>query len=285
MESFDSKVLSSCHINFLFGAGVNGSSFPQLNGFSKTLAFLNKNLGEKNEFSFEEKINMLPQNLKNDAKNIFVDEFKEKASLIDFNNQSITNLKYLISSIYKIVDKSENRITAMKQVNIFTVNYDFIVEEAIQKLGFLCNYVSASNLESNDRFFNIVGYDLALKQNIPTFLVSKIHGDINNPILPGNDKYDSVLEANKFEIVFKMKEKLMRFNSVLIVIGYSGNDEHLNRILKDCVDSGLVVFWFKFKQGDLVPEDIKEKIEIIENKDGIDTTLLCANMLDKVWVE
>ena len=48
----------------------------------------------------------------------------------------------------------------------------------------------------------------------------------------------------------KMKEKLSRENSVLIVIGYSGNDEHINKILKDCISSGLTIYWFKFKKED-----------------------------------
>lgn len=33
---FDINVLSSSHINFLFGAGVNGKAFPQLKSFTDT---------------------------------------------------------------------------------------------------------------------------------------------------------------------------------------------------------------------------------------------------------
>lgn len=285
MDSFDPKTISSCHINFLFGAGVNGSSFPQLRGFKKTLAFLDENAKDRETNSFEKKLDSLPNELKQKAKDLFVKEFKDKEKSIDFKSKSIANIRHLINSIYVTVDKSENRINAMKQINIFTTNYDFIVEETIRNEGFLCNHVSATNLKNNERFFNIVGYDLALKKNVPTFLVSKIHGEIDNPILPGNDKYDAILEANKFEIVFKMKEKLMRFNSILFVIGYAGNDEHLNRILKDCVGSGLVVYWFKYSESDFVPPDLKDKIEIIENPNNDDTTLLCADWLDKLWEE
>ena len=49
-----------------------------------------------------------------------------------------------------------------------------------------------------------------------------------------------------------MKEKLSRENSVLIVIGYSGNDEHINKILKDCISSGLTIYWFKFKKASVL---------------------------------
>lgn len=37
-KKFDRNVLSSVHINFLFGAGVNGNAFPQLKSFNNTLA-------------------------------------------------------------------------------------------------------------------------------------------------------------------------------------------------------------------------------------------------------
>ena len=33
---FDKNILSSTHINLLFGAGVNGTVLPQLNRFNKT---------------------------------------------------------------------------------------------------------------------------------------------------------------------------------------------------------------------------------------------------------
>lgn len=36
--AFNKDILASTHINFLFGAGVNGNLFPQLNDFIKTKA-------------------------------------------------------------------------------------------------------------------------------------------------------------------------------------------------------------------------------------------------------
>ena len=34
---FEKNIIASSHINFLFGAGVNGKAFPQLEGFEKTI--------------------------------------------------------------------------------------------------------------------------------------------------------------------------------------------------------------------------------------------------------
>ena len=41
------KILSSSHINFLFGAGVNGRALPQMNQLVETTKRLEKNLGRK----------------------------------------------------------------------------------------------------------------------------------------------------------------------------------------------------------------------------------------------
>ncbi|MCH3976886.1 MAG: hypothetical protein LKE36_04750 [Bacilli bacterium] len=66
----DSKLLSSCHINFLFGAGVNGSGFPQLNGFAKTKEFISELLGT-NVKSFENSIEELEETDKKKSNRMF----------------------------------------------------------------------------------------------------------------------------------------------------------------------------------------------------------------------
>lgn len=282
---FDSKILSSSHINFLFGAGVNGTAFPQINKFCKATNLLQNLLGESFN-NFEEAIDKLKsEEDKNKVLDLFKEEFNDFTSAINYNNQSIKNIELLFSNINRLVEESENRTKTTKQVNIYTLNYDMIVETVLEKLGYLCNSISSSNIKNHDKFFYMVGYNFLFNKFVPTYLVSKLHGDINNPILPGINKYDSMMMANRFEILFKMKEKLSRDNSVLIVIGYSGNDEHINKILKDCISSGLTIYWFKFKKEDYIPEDMINKVLIIENEEGLDTTLKCSNMVNELWVK
>jgi hypothetical protein len=43
---FDSKIISSCHINFLFGVGVNGGAFPQLDIFKETIGAIKGYIGD-----------------------------------------------------------------------------------------------------------------------------------------------------------------------------------------------------------------------------------------------
>ena len=286
VTKIDSKILSSCHINFLFGAGVNGGAFPQLEKFEKTMEAMNNYLPSSSGWGFEDSFDKLNEEQKKAVRELFIEEFHEHLNQLDSNHDSIVNLETLLSTINEIVDRSENRNQPMKQINVFTANYDDIVERSLRKLGYLYNSVSASNIESHAQYFNMVGYDYLYRKYIPTFFVSKIHGDIDNPILPGLSKFDKALEANKFEVLFKMKEKLLKPYSLLFVIGYSGRDDHINKILNDCIQGGLTVYWFKYSENDTVPAVFKEKVEIIENKDHKDTTKLCAEMLksDELWI-
>lgn len=60
-SKFDMKILSSSHINFLFGSGVNGKALPQFNGFAKTLNKLKEFSCKK--INLEEAINELEDEL------------------------------------------------------------------------------------------------------------------------------------------------------------------------------------------------------------------------------
>lgn len=44
------NIISSSHINFLFGADVNGRAFPQLNGFKDTIKLLSSFVGQDPAF-------------------------------------------------------------------------------------------------------------------------------------------------------------------------------------------------------------------------------------------
>lgn len=58
INCFDINVLSSSHINFLFGAGVNGKAFPQLKSFTDTLSKIEE-LGGNIENGLESGIDSL----------------------------------------------------------------------------------------------------------------------------------------------------------------------------------------------------------------------------------
>ncbi len=279
---FDSKILSSSHINFLFGAGVNGLAFPQLDSYEETVKLIKKYVEDYK--GFEDSVNKLESSQKKEVNDSFKKEYYQFKEKIDDNHEAIRDIRELFTSINKLVDLSENRTKTTKQVSIYTLNYDTIVEDNIDKLGYLVNKVSFSNYLNHDKFFNLVGYNYKYQKFMPTYLILKLHGDIENPIYPGQAKYEEAMAAKRFELFFTMKEKLSRFNSVLFVIGYSGRDEHVNEILQDCVASGLTIYWFKFKENDLIPSSLADRVFAIENpKPNQDTTKTCADMINALW--
>lgn len=279
----DVKILSSSHLNFLFGSGVNGKAFPQFDGFTRTLKSL-KDVGAKSE-NLEQALNEIEN--KDERKKILVtfkEELKEKNDEIEWNNPSIANIKNMFSSINQIIENSENRTNSMKQVNVYTLNYDSIVETAIEEMGLITNHLSSTNIETFDSLFNIVAYDYALKKFIPTYLISQLHGDLKNPILPGVNKYDDILQAKKFELLFKMKEHLSRRCSVLFVIGYSRHDKHINNILKDCIKAGLTIYWINFESNSDIPSDLtNEDVFVIEGDGTNDSTAVLNRRLKESW--
>lgn len=280
------EIVASSHINFLFGAGVNGRAFPQLNAFTDTIEFMNT-LGVDNNLSFEGKLNSLPLEKRVLAAQKFCEEFNNKE--IDFENSSLINLKKLLEITYKLVSTTENRQKSMKKINIFTLNYDSIVETIIDDLGYFKTIATVDNLKSMP-LFDVIPYNLEYKSEMPAFVIAKIHGTIkmnklnsNQIIYPGNQKYETSLAADFFEVIFKMKSELMKLNAVLFIIGYSGADSHINKVINDCLSNGLTVYWFKYNNDDVIPEIFKGKIiEIDQEEPKIDTTEKCFKILDEV---
>lgn len=286
---FDTNILSSSHINFLFGAGVNGKAFPQLKSFTDTLSKIEE-LGGNIESGLESGIDSLSSSAhKKIVKDVFIKEFMEADAKMNEKfgkDMSLINLEKMLRKTYLLVNESQNRNPSMKQINIFTLNYDQIVEKTLSGLGYFFSEISASNTTTRAMLLDVIGYNFNVKKYVPTFMVSKLHGDIDNPIIPGKSKYQEMLNEDYFEIAFNMKEKLCRQNSILIVIGYSGRDEHINKILKDCLNAGLTIYWYKFAQMDIVPFEENNQIIVRQQEDYSnpqDTTAKCYRDMEQVW--
>ena len=286
---FDTNILSSSHINFLFGAGVNGKAFPQLKSFTDTLSKIEE-LGGNIESGLESGIDSLSSSAhKKIVKDVFIKEFMEADAKMNEKfgkDMSLINLEKMLRKTYLLVNESQNRNPSMKQINIFTLNYDQIVEKTLSGLGYFFSEISASNTTTRGMLLDVIGYNFNVKKYVPTFMVSKLHGDIDNPIIPGKSKYQEMLNEDYFEIAFNMKEKLCRQNSILIVIGYSGRDEHINKILKDCLNAGLTIYWYKFAQMDIVPFEENNQIIVRQQEDYSnpqDTTANCYRDMEQVW--
>lgn len=290
-NALDRNVLSSTHIAFLFGAGVNGSALPQLKAFNETIAEVER-FGGDTTSGLESGIDDIASDEEREhIKETFINEFKKYHEVAiqpqSFkNNESIRNMKSLFKMTYLIVNEAQNRNPSMKQVNIYTLNYDVIVESILSKLGYLYNSISASNNETKANLMDVIGFNYNVNKYIPTFMVSKIHGDLEKPIIPGKSKYKDILTEDYFEVVFNMKEQLCRPNSILIVIGYSGKDNHINKILEDCLNAGLTIYWYKYSEDDVIPFENRTNVIIREQndyEDKQDTTLVCCQDMELTW--
>lgn len=285
------EIFASANINFLFGSGVNGRSFPQLVGFSKTNEFLNeKYKGISN--SFEEKLNSLNGQDRKMAERLFVEEFNQAEKELDMNSSDLQDIGTLMKNVYTLVDTTENRQDSSYKINIFTLNYDDIVETILQDKSYMNNVLSADSYKKTN-FFDVIGYNFKYNKKVPTFITAKLHGSVTKGILkqdaiiyPGNKKYETALGPRFFELMFLMKEELIKQNAVLIVIGYSGNDEHLNGIISDAIESSLTVIWFRYNNNEELPETIKKhgnKVIIINQlKEKIGTVKRCSNIIEGV---
>lgn len=284
------QILSSCHINFLFGAGVNGDFFPQMRGFTATTKLIETKLPLESSGNLENDLSKLNPLDREDVLNCFITEFNSYYKALDYSKLSYFNMIQMIKTVYLMIDKTENTIDSMSKINVFTFNYDDFIENIIDDQGIFVNVVNPKKL-ATIKYHNIVTKTIDTSHVVPSFTVSKLHGQVENGtltreniILPGSEKFNDVLNKNFFQLLFRMKTELLRENSVLVVIGYSWNDEHANHIVKDCINNGLTVIWFRYKGDEVVPNDLVDSPMIVVDPLGVvqDTTLTFYELIKEV---
>ncbi|MDO4899180.1 SIR2 family protein [Actinomyces sp.] len=283
------RVLGSCNISFLFGAGVNGRAFPFFAQFRDTIDRMHE-LG-LSEDGIEEALQGCDDDaIRQKVFDTFINEFNSKTYSLE--NQSIVNLRRLLSATHRAVSRAENRHHESKRVNVFTLNYDRIVEEVLETSGYF-NYVLKRDTKSFLPF-NVVGYDTQTRSFLPTFAVYKLHGSVgadrqlasDGIVFPGQDKLGSII-SEFYETLFAMKSELLRKNATLFVIGYSWADEHVNSVINSAIDSGLTVVFPQYSADTIIPEWLAERAIVIPpgelGEDGkpCDTTKTLAAIFEK----
>ena len=286
------KILGSCSISFLFGAGVNGRAFPFFAQFYDTIAKINELelAGNGIEAALQ---GCQDDVLRQSVLDTFIDEFNSKDYSLD--NQSLVNLHRLLAATHRAVKRAENRHPESKRVNVFTLNYDRIVEEILETSGYF-NYVLKRDTKSYLPF-NVVGYDTQTRAFLPTFAVYKLHGSVGADrhlasegiVFPGQDKLGSII-SEFYETLFAMKSELLRKNAALFVIGYSWSDEHVNSVINSAIDSGLTVVFPQYNTDTAIPDWLIDRVIIIPpgepEEDGkpCDTTKTLAKVFEKAMV-
>lgn len=178
----------------------------------------------------------------------------------------------------KIVKK-----TRQVPVNVFTTNYDLYNENALDELGFMYNngFLGSAQRIFNPNSYNYVvvenlGLSRDVWKSVSNFInLYKIHGSINwikeerlgtdTPnilekdieLIQSRNKFDSLmiyptpqkdrttLMVPYSDLFRMMQNNLLKKNSILISLGYSFSDEHINRIILNALsvyDFRLVIF-------------------------------------------
>ena len=160
------------------------------------------------------------------------------------------------------------RNSTLPRLNIFTTNYDLYSERAMDSLGI--HYVNGFT-GGISKYFNptIFNYALAEKMDLSQskwnvidnfFYLYKIHGSVNwvenddegklfkiqeiqDPtfntlkdketvmIHPTPLKYNASLGSPYSDLFREFQKKLMQNNNILVTIGYSFSDEHINNLI------------------------------------------------------
>lgn len=164
-----------------------------------------------------------------------------------------------VKSIYKEFYQKILRKNRRNPINIFTTNYDLYSEKALDELGFFYNNGFTGTYE---RRFNPISYNYAFVENMNLnndvwerianfYNIYKIHGSINwvnkdsivmeKPlenvenetimIYPTPLKDRTTLMIPYSDLMRSMQQSLMKNNSILVTLGYSFSDDHINRII------------------------------------------------------
>lgn len=217
----------------------------------------------KNEKAFSERTDFQKiETIIVDARNFLLLKCINESNI---NSGKDNELIELYKEFYR---KLLSRNSTLPRLNIFTTNYDLYSERAMDLLGI--HYVNGFT-GGVSKFFNpaIFNYALAEKMDLSQskwsvidnfFYLYKIHGSVNwieeqgenklfkvreiqeakYDILKEKDnimihptplKYNASLGSPYSDLFREFQKKLMQNNNILITLGYSFSDEHINNII------------------------------------------------------
>lgn len=163
------------------------------------------------------------------------------------------------------IRKITQRKATLPRIKIFTLNYDLLFEQAANKVGavILDGFSFTTPREFSGRYFD---YDLVQREKSRLkeednfisrlFHLYKLHGSLNwtrdenqegkivmqhgcgDPLMvyPRESKYENSYEQPFFEMVARFQQNLRLDNTVLLCIGYSFGDKHINAIILEALN-------------------------------------------------
>lgn len=208
------------------------------------------------------------------------------------NADNIKNHPELLNIYKNFYKKLVYRDNNLSQTNIFTTNYDLYNEISLDQLGIIYSNGFAGNIE---RYFNPTVFNYAFAEQmelsnnkwnvIDNFIyLYKIHGSVNwiedenpnkmfkireiqNPsssdntvmIYPTPIKQNASFGSPYSDLFREFQKKLMQQNNILITLGYSFSDEHINNLIYQA----LTIPTFRLVVlGDITKGNIQKLLEL-----------------------
>lgn len=177
-----------------------------------------------------------------------------------------------------------------KPFEIFTTNYDLLMEQALEDVE--CPYFDGF-VGVRKAFFDSRGIDE--KEILPARWTRlwKIHGSLNwrlsdgrvirtdqvkdgesYLIYPSHLKYDETRKMPYLAMLDNFKNFLKQPSSLLYVIGYSFNDDHINEVMHQSLKTNPTCMIYAFLYGELNQEDNKYHKAIKLSKDNPNFTII-----------
>jgi hypothetical protein len=161
-----------------------------------------------------------------------------------------------------------NGINRDYAVEIFTTNYDLLLEEAMEQArtpyfdgfsGSKTAFFDPSSISSNDmpprwiRLWKLHG-SINWSKNIKGEVVRGTGGDDGTMVYPSHIKYDQTQSAPFSSLFERLKNFLLEPDSLLLTTGFSFADAHITSKLDECLNENKSSAIFAFQYQNLIDE-------------------------------
>ncbi len=177
---------------------------------------------------------------------------------------------------YSLMVSWINGINRSHAVEIFTTNYDLLLEEAMERArtpyfdgfsGSRVAFFDPSSISSNDlpprwvRLWKIHG-SINWSKNSAGEVIRGIGSDEGTMVYPSHVKYDQTQSAPFSSLFERLKNFLLEPDSLLLTTGFSFADAHITAKLDECLaeNASASVLAFQFK--DIDQEEPATKIAL-----------------------